>query len=280
VVDHLGTNDRGVKYASFTVLVNTAMPADLNEMAFLDTWAGNAELLSDPANLDRVGLAHLHALQRHNGLTAYTPTGAGPGEPTGTVEVIVYPSSVAVGESFDVVVDYETDLHEYGEAGYLAVAMKDADTWDAIHESSWDNGGAGVQGPAGDHTFTFIAPSSPGEVFFVAWLSPLGGSYADRLDDHSTVNDPTEVRDPSGDDDDDASDDDAADDDDADDDADDDISDDDVADDDSFMPPPMGAAGADDDQGCGSCAVPGPARPLGASCLVALIFLGVCRRRR
>ena len=279
VVDHLGTNDRGVKYASFTVLVSTSMPADLNEMAFLDTWAGNAELLSDPANLDRVGLAHLHAIQRHNGLTAYTPTGTGPDEPTGTVEVTVYPSVVTVDETFEVVVDYDTDLHEFGEVGYLAVAMKDADTWDPIHESSWDNGGAGIAGPSGDHSFTFIAPPDPGEVFFVAWLSPQGGSYADRLDDHSTINDPTGVTDPAGDDDD-ASDDDTAMPDDDTEIPDDDTADDDTGDDDSFLPPPLGAAGADDDQGCGGCGVGEAGTPSAALCLALLGLAVVFRRLR
>ncbi len=73
VVSHLGTTDRGVKYASYSVLSNTSMPAELHEIAFIDTWAGNAQLLADPANLDEVGLAHLHAIQRHVGLSAYTP---------------------------------------------------------------------------------------------------------------------------------------------------------------------------------------------------------------
>jgi len=263
VVDHLGTNDRGVKYANFTVLVNTAMPADLNEMAFLDTWAGNAELLSDPANLDRVGLAHLHAIQRHNGLTAYTPSGSGPGEPTATVEVTVYPSVVTVGETFEVVVDYGTDLHEFGEVGYLALSMKDADSWEVLHETAWDAGGSGIGGPVGDHTFSFVAPSEPGEVFFVAWLSPEGGSYADRLDDHSTINDPTAVDDSAGDDDD----------------AGDDDVDDDASDDDSFPPPPVAAAGTDDGQGCSGCGVAGRGSPTGGLYL-ALLALAAARRRR
>ena len=74
VVSHLGTTDRGVKYAGYSVLVYTNMPAELHEMVFIDVWAGNAALLADPANLDEVGLAHLHAIQRHVGLAAYTPS--------------------------------------------------------------------------------------------------------------------------------------------------------------------------------------------------------------
>jgi len=78
VVQHLGTFDRGVKYSSFTVLVNTAMPAELHEIAFIDVWAGNAELMAHDDNLVTVGEAHLYGLQRMVGLPAYTPNGGVP----------------------------------------------------------------------------------------------------------------------------------------------------------------------------------------------------------
>ncbi len=78
VVQHLGTFDRGVKYSSFTVLVKTAMPAELHEIAFIDVWSGNAELMSDDDNLVTVAKAHLYALQRMVGLPTYTPNGGVP----------------------------------------------------------------------------------------------------------------------------------------------------------------------------------------------------------
>ncbi len=196
VLDHLGTNDRGVKYADFYVLIHTSMPADLNEMAFLDTWAGNAELLSDPENLDAVGLAHLHAIQRHMGLSDYTPDDGPPpdDDPTGSITVADYPTEVEPGAAFQVTVDYETDLYAHDQLGQIVVQLKDEDGWDVLDEQVWDAEGAGVQGPAGEHTFDLTAPGgSVDKVFFVAYLTLLGGGWDERLDADSTLSDPTDV---------------------------------------------------------------------------------------
>jgi len=78
VVARMGTRDRGVKYSSFTVLVKTAMPAELHEIAFIDTWAGNAEMMAHDDNLVEVALAHLHGMQTQVGLASYTPSGGVP----------------------------------------------------------------------------------------------------------------------------------------------------------------------------------------------------------
>jgi N-acetylmuramoyl-L-alanine amidase len=194
VLDHLGTRDRGVKYESFYVLVYTSMPADLNEMAFIDVWSNNAELLSDPANLDEVGLAHLHAIQRQTGLSAYTPSEeTDPGEPTGRVWFDDYPSSLEPGEDFTVTVGYETDLHAFDQRGYLGLRMVDAGSWDTLDESSWDNGGTGIQGPSGDHAFSLRAPSDADAVIFVAWIAPLSGGWDERFDDSNSSANPTEI---------------------------------------------------------------------------------------
>jgi N-acetylmuramoyl-L-alanine amidase len=75
VVAALGTYDRGTKVASFTVLTQTAMPAELHELAFLDVWAGNAEILADGDNLEDAGRGHLHAVQKMMGISPYTPVG-------------------------------------------------------------------------------------------------------------------------------------------------------------------------------------------------------------
>ncbi len=264
VLDHLGTNDRGVKYASFTVLIDTSMPADLNEMAFIDTWSGNAELLSDPDNLDAVGLAHLHAIQRVFGLSPYTP-GEAPDEPTATVVIVSYPASAEVGDELFVSVEYSTNLYELGERGFLAVTMTDADTWQALDEVVWDNGGAGVQGPSGEHEFRFVAPGGVSAVVFTAYLAPLGGGWGDRYDDDSTQGSPTTIG-GGGDDDDDAADDD-------------DAGDDDAADDDAGPPPPpLGTLELVDDGGCSGCAQTGASRAGGR--LLALLALVLAVRRR
>lgn len=196
VLDHLGTHDRGVKYADFYVLIHTSMPADLNEMAFLDVWEGNAELLSDPDNLDQVGLAHLHAIQRHVGLSDHTPDDDDPPpdeDPTGSVTLSDYPATVEPGELFEVTVDYETDLHAHDELGQIVVQLKDESSWEVLDEIVWDAGGAGVQGPAGEQAFEFTAPQDVDRVFFVAYLTLLGGGWEERLDADSTLSDPTDV---------------------------------------------------------------------------------------
>lgn len=194
VLDHLGTRDRGVKYESFYVLVYTSMPADLAEMAFIDTWSGNAELLSDPANLDEVGLAHLHALQRQNGIAAYTPgEDTDPGEPSGRVWFDAWPAQADEGEPISVTVGYQTDLHAFGERGQLGLRMVDADQWSTLDEQIWDNGGLGIQGPEGDHGFELEAPSGVDEVIFVTWMSPLGSGWDDRFDDANTQTGPTSI---------------------------------------------------------------------------------------
>ena len=193
VLDHLGTRDRGVKYESFYVLVNTSMPADLNEMVFLDTWDDNAELMT-AGNLDEVGLAHLHAIQLMTGSSSYTPSDdTDPGEPSGRVWFDDVPSSLETGDSFSVTVGYETDLHAFGERGQLGVRMVDAQSWDTLDTVSWDNGGTGLQGPEGDHDFSLVAPDQAGSVVFITWMAPLGGGWDDRYDDANTSASPTTV---------------------------------------------------------------------------------------
>ncbi len=64
--------DRGSKVASFSVLRNTAMPAELHELGFV-TNAIDAAKLASPEARDEAALAHLHALQRHYGMTPHTP---------------------------------------------------------------------------------------------------------------------------------------------------------------------------------------------------------------
>ncbi len=193
VLDHLGTYDRGVKYASFTVITNTNMPADLNEMAFIDVWSGNAELLAVDSNLEEVGLAHLHAIQRHNGVSAYTPGGGLPGNPTGTVTITSYPDEVAVGVPFQVSVSYTTDIGDFGDTAQIYMEAKDADTWDIIATEIFDAGGGGFGGPSGNHTFQIEIPAGSTSVYFVATLAPLGLGWSDRLDFDSTSDDPSAV---------------------------------------------------------------------------------------
>lgn len=70
MVSHMGTTNRGVKTASFTVLVNTVMPAILCEVAFIDN-AGDAAKLGSATYQDYAARAYMHALQSHYGETPH-----------------------------------------------------------------------------------------------------------------------------------------------------------------------------------------------------------------
>ncbi|MBI5544535.1 MAG: N-acetylmuramoyl-L-alanine amidase [Deltaproteobacteria bacterium] len=60
--------DRGLKQATFHVLVDTTMPATLTEMGFIDMCTPDAQYLGDGAHRQEAALAHLRALQIHLGL--------------------------------------------------------------------------------------------------------------------------------------------------------------------------------------------------------------------
>lgn len=64
--------DRGTKTANFYVLVNTAAPAELAELAFIDQ-SGDDAFCSSSSQQDIAAKYHLFAIQNHYGLTAYTP---------------------------------------------------------------------------------------------------------------------------------------------------------------------------------------------------------------
>jgi MYXO-CTERM domain-containing protein len=64
--------DRGNKTANFHVLRETAMPAELHELAFI-TNATDAAKLASPAERAKAAEAHLFAIQRHYGLARYLP---------------------------------------------------------------------------------------------------------------------------------------------------------------------------------------------------------------
>ncbi len=72
VVAHMGLANRGVKYAGFYVLLHTNMPAELCEVAFIDT-AGDAAKLGNSTYRDSVGKAYLHATQSFYGVSPHNP---------------------------------------------------------------------------------------------------------------------------------------------------------------------------------------------------------------
>lgn len=78
--------DRGVKTASFVVLTETAMPAELHELGFV-TNATDAQRLASSADRQSAAVAHLRAIQRHFGLAPYLPDPSV--VPSGLVEGVV-----------------------------------------------------------------------------------------------------------------------------------------------------------------------------------------------
>ena len=73
MVAHMGTYNRGLKTASFYVLVNTNMPAILCEVAFIDN-AGDAAKLGDASYRQEAGRAYLHGTQSYYGIAPHDPT--------------------------------------------------------------------------------------------------------------------------------------------------------------------------------------------------------------
>ena len=67
-----GRYNRGVKTASYYVLVNTSMSAELAEPAFIDN-AGDSAYTGSATQQDTLAKYHMYAIQNHYGLTAYTP---------------------------------------------------------------------------------------------------------------------------------------------------------------------------------------------------------------
>ncbi len=63
---------RGTKTASYYVLVNTNMPAELHEMAFISN-SGDAAYLGSSTQRDNHAKSELFAIQRHYGYAKYTP---------------------------------------------------------------------------------------------------------------------------------------------------------------------------------------------------------------
>jgi N-acetylmuramoyl-L-alanine amidase len=64
--------NRGNKTANFYVLVNTAAPAELAELGFLDS-SVDRPYTNNSTQQDKAGKYHLYAIQNHYGKTAFTP---------------------------------------------------------------------------------------------------------------------------------------------------------------------------------------------------------------
>ncbi|MBI2059934.1 MAG: N-acetylmuramoyl-L-alanine amidase [Nitrospirae bacterium] len=103
---HWPLRDRGNLTANFHVLRETAMPAELHELAFVSN-AGDFVYLNDPAKRQEAARAHLHGIQNHYGMADYDPSAVTPPPPddpppppppsTGTLTGMIYDSSLGTG---------------------------------------------------------------------------------------------------------------------------------------------------------------------------------------
>jgi len=73
MVAHMATYNRGLKTASFYVLVNTNMPSILCEVAFIDN-AADAAKLGNATYRQEAARAYLHGTQSHYGIAPHDPT--------------------------------------------------------------------------------------------------------------------------------------------------------------------------------------------------------------
>lgn len=131
-VQHLATRDRGVKQADFYVLRNTAMPAVLVELAFIDHADDNAKL-ADPARRQEAARGLLHAVQRHYGIAPHDP-GA---PPPFSVTIVAPPADAWLGGT----VLAKGATNRPGDLAWLRFLVDGAvQKWvtPAPHEWAWD----------------------------------------------------------------------------------------------------------------------------------------------
>lgn len=122
MVDAWQLTNRGNKTAGFSVLRNTAMPAELHELAFI-THTGDASKLGSEQHRQSAAVAHLRALQRHYGINPYVP-GVTSGEGYGTLVVQVEAADEALASAI-VTLDGE-EVGVTDEEGSLRLAEVEA----------------------------------------------------------------------------------------------------------------------------------------------------------
>jgi N-acetylmuramoyl-L-alanine amidase len=115
MIDSWQLTNRGNKTAGFSVLRNTAMPAELHELGFI-THSGDAAKLASPVFRQRAAEAHLRALQRHYEIDPYVPGDANT-DGYGTLIVQVESDDEAVASAL-VTLDGE-EVGSTDEAGML-----------------------------------------------------------------------------------------------------------------------------------------------------------------
>jgi hypothetical protein len=97
-----------------------------------------------------------------------TPT---PTPPVG-VAIVDYPTTVSVGQTFQVDVDYNANLWEMGYRGRIYLDIIDASDGSILDHLCDDNSGQGYEGPTGTVSFTSQMMSAL-QMYFLAYIAPM-----------------------------------------------------------------------------------------------------------
>jgi len=120
--------NRGNKTANFYVIVNTSMPAELHEMAFI-TNTGDRAYLGSATQRDNHAKSEMWALQRHYGLAKFTPSS--------TVEVIADNGTAAWSASTNWLTSTSNPGYYGSNYHYRSTAaISDSATWTVSLPSS------------------------------------------------------------------------------------------------------------------------------------------------
>jgi uncharacterized protein (TIGR03382 family) len=116
-----GLTNRGNKTANFAVLRDTAMPAELHELAFITNTTDAAKLASTTAR-DQAAEAHLRAIQRHFGITPYIPTAPTTGGEADITGIVVDESGPVANATVVLDADLELVTRPDGSFAFPGVA--------------------------------------------------------------------------------------------------------------------------------------------------------------
>ena len=93
-------------------------------------------------------------------------------ETTATLTIVNYPTTVSVGQTFQVDVDYTANLWDFGYRGRIYLDVIDASDGSILDHQYDDNSGQGYEGPSGTVSFTSQMMSVM-EIYFLAYIAPM-----------------------------------------------------------------------------------------------------------
>lgn len=118
-IEAWGLTNRGNKTANFAVLRETAMPAELAELGFIDH-PTDSQFVGSATQRDKMAKYHLFAVQNHYGITAYTP---------GTSQAVTYTDDTPVDSGSWTVGTSAGDKYGADYKFHSTAALSDPATW-------------------------------------------------------------------------------------------------------------------------------------------------------